>query len=60
MAELLSEQSPAPLYRIGIRDRFGESGSPAELLDYFGLSAPTMLEGALEFIQRVPQYKPGY
>lgn len=60
IAELLSEKSPAPLYRIGMRDRFGESGSPAELLDYFGLSASTMLEGALEFIRRVPQYKPGY
>lgn len=60
IAELLSEKSPAPLYRIGIRDRFGESGTPAELLEYFNLTGETMLPGVLKFIETVPQYKPGY
>lgn len=60
VAELLSEKSPAPLYRIGIRDRFGESGAPGELLTHFGLTAETMLPGVLKFINHVPQYKPGY
>lgn len=60
VAELLSEKSPTPLYRIGIRDRFGESGSPQELMTHFGLTAETMLPGVLKFIDHVPQYKPGY
>ena len=60
IAELLSEKNPAPLYRIGMRDRFGESGTPAELLDHFGLSSSTMLDGVMQFIEKVPQYKPGY
>lgn len=60
IAELLSEKSPAPLYRIGIHDRFGESGTPDELLEHFGLTGETMLPGVLKFIDRVPQYKPGY
>lgn len=39
IAELLAEECPAPLQRIGMRDRFGESGAPNELLEHFGLTA---------------------
>ncbi len=39
VAELLSEQYPVPIKRIGMQDRFGESGEPDELLHYFGLDA---------------------
>lgn len=39
IAELLAENQPAPMKRIGMRDHFGESGSPAELLEHFGLDA---------------------
>jgi transketolase len=37
IAELLSENLPTPLKRIGMEDRFGESGSPDELIAHFGL-----------------------
>lgn len=39
IAELLGEEHPVPLKRIGMRDRFGESGAPEELLEHFGLDA---------------------
>lgn len=39
VAELLSEYLPTRLFRIGMRDRFGESGTQEELLDYFELSS---------------------
>jgi transketolase len=39
IAELLAEEYPAPLRRIGMKDRFGESGEPGELMQYFGLDA---------------------
>lgn len=39
IAELLAEEAPVPIKRIGMRDRFGESGSPDELLAHFGLDA---------------------
>jgi transketolase len=39
IAELLGEECPAPLRRVGMRDRFGESGAPEELLTHFGLDA---------------------
>jgi transketolase len=39
IAELLAENHPAPMRRVGMEDRFGESGSPSELLEHFGLDA---------------------
>ncbi|MBR2811819.1 MAG: transketolase family protein [Solobacterium sp.] len=34
------ESCPVPVTRIGIQDRFGHSGSAAELLEEYGLTAP--------------------
>ncbi len=39
VAELLSEHYPVPVKRMGMKDRFGESGAPSELLEKFGLTA---------------------
>ncbi len=39
IAELLAENHPVPMQRIGMKDRFGESGEPGELFTYFGLDA---------------------
>lgn len=39
VAELLAEELPTPTLRIGVKDRFGESGEPQELLKHFGLTA---------------------
>ena len=39
IAELLAEECPAPMKRIGMRDRFGESGEPDQLIEHFGLDA---------------------
>ncbi|MBI4033587.1 transketolase family protein [Candidatus Saccharibacteria bacterium] len=39
IAELLGEKLPTPMLRVGMKDRFGESGKPEELLRHFGLDA---------------------
>ncbi len=39
VAEYLSENYPVPLQRVGVRDHFGESGSPEELMKAFHLTA---------------------
>src|SRR4051812_28357328 len=39
IAELLAENHPVPMKRIGMKDRFGESGGPKELIEHFGLTA---------------------
>lgn len=39
IAELLADNYPVPMARIGMRDHFGESGTPEELLTHYGLDA---------------------
>lgn len=39
VSELLGEHLPTKIKRMGIQDRFGESGKPDELLEHFGLTA---------------------
>lgn len=60
VAELLSEKKPTPLKRIGLYDRFGESGAPDELLDYFGLTGEKIAPVVQEFINTTPQYHRDY
>lgn len=60
IAELLSEKLPVPVKRLGMLDRFGESGEPNELLEHFNLTAGTMLPGVAAWVRTVPQYRAGY
>jgi transketolase len=50
VAEVLAEERPTPMTRVGIEDRFGISGGGLELYDYFGLTGPDIAEEALELI----------
>jgi transketolase len=52
VAEALADYHPAPLRRVGMLDRFGESGEPNQLLEHFGLTAPHIAEAAREVIKR--------
>lgn len=60
IAELLSEQLPTPLKRIGMADRFGESGTPAELIEYFGFTGPKIAEEAAVWLEKTPKYHQGF
>jgi transketolase len=48
IAEVLGEEHPTPLVRIGVRDTFGESGKPGELLQKYGLTAKEIIEAGLK------------
>jgi transketolase len=39
VAEFLSQKYPVPVTRLGTQDVFGQSGTPEELLEHYGLSA---------------------
>lgn len=39
IAEMLAEECPTPMKRIGMQDHFGESGAPDQLIEHFGLDA---------------------
>ncbi len=60
IAELLSEKLPTPLKRIGIYDRFGESGSPSELLEHFGLTGKTLAPTIKSFFDATDKYHQGF
>lgn len=45
VAEVLaSETNRCPQYMLGVQDTFGQSGTPAELLDHYGLNAKHIKE----------------
>lgn len=60
ITELATEQLPVPIKRFGMKDRFGESGVPAELLKHFGLTGESMAKEIKKFAAKVPQYKSGF
>lgn len=43
ISEVLTEEYPAKLIRMGMKDRFGESGPAKELLRYFGLTSEDII-----------------
>jgi len=52
VAEVLGEQRPTPMLRIGVRDTFAESGPYLPLLEKYGLSANHVAEAVLRVVAR--------
>ena len=50
VSELLSEECPTPIKKVGVEDVFGMSGPATELLDIFGLNAENICKKAKEAI----------
>lgn len=52
VAEVLSEECPVPLVRVGVNDVFGESGPAWELLTKYGLSAENIAKNAVSAVAK--------
>jgi len=52
IAECLSRNYPVPQEYIGVQNRFGESGDPAELIEKFGMGTETIKEAVKKVIER--------
>jgi transketolase len=52
IAQVSASAFPVPIEYIGTRDTFGESGTPNQLLEKYGLAAPNIVEAALKVIGR--------
>jgi transketolase len=52
VAEVLAENCPVPLERVGVQDTFGESGKPQELLEKYGLTAANIREAVRKVLKR--------
>jgi len=44
VAEIVTEEYPVPVLKVGIKDTFGESGKPDELLKAYGLTVESIVE----------------
>ena len=55
IAEVIAEHAPATLARLGLQDRYGESGHPDELLDAYGMSTANIAETAKALVARKKQ-----
>ena len=51
VAEVLAENAPVPMRRVGTQDVFGRSGTPAALLELYGLDTKTIVAKAEEVIK---------
>ena len=52
IAELLSAKAPMPLERVGLRDTYGESGPPHELLEKYGMDVKDIKEAVRRALGR--------
>ena len=52
VAEVLGLHYPCPLEIVGVKDSFGESGSPAQLMAHFGLKDTNIIDAVKKVIRR--------
>jgi transketolase len=52
VAEILAQRHPVPIEFIGVDDRFGQSGDPMELIEYYGMGADAIVEAARRAYER--------
>jgi transketolase len=52
VCEVLAQHSPVPVEIVGVKDSFGESGSPAQLLAHYGLKDVNIMDAIKKVIAR--------
>jgi transketolase len=52
VGEVLLRRHPVPMERVGVRDAFGRSGNPADLLEYFDLTPRAIVAAARRALAR--------
>ena len=50
VAELLAREHPTKMTFIGVNDQFGQSGTPEELIEHYGMDVETIKEAARKFL----------
>ncbi len=52
VAEILAQRRPAPIEFIGVHDRFGQSGDPAELIEHYGMGTDAIEAAVRRVLKR--------
>ena len=58
VSEVLGEEYPVPLKRVGVKDVFGTSGKPKDLIVHYGLTAQDIVRAVEDAIQLKPTERP--
>jgi transketolase len=52
IAEFLSGVYPVPIERLGVHDKFGQSGTPTELIEHYGMGVSHIKDAVRKVIKR--------
>ena len=52
ICQLLAINKPTPIEMVAVNDSFGESGTPDQLMEKYGLTANAIVEKAMKVIAR--------
>ena len=52
IAQVISRNNPMPIEYVGVNDTFGESGTPDQLMEKYGLNAEAIVKAAEKVINR--------
>lgn len=52
VAECLAQNYPVPQEFIGVRDQFGQSGTPTELIEHYGMGIGAIKEAVKKVLAR--------
>ncbi|MNI22860.1 1-deoxy-D-xylulose-5-phosphate synthase [compost metagenome] len=52
VAQVLTRELPTPQEYVAVNDSFGESGTPAQLMEKYGLNAAAIVAAAQKVIKR--------
>ena len=52
VAEVLAQNFPVPVEFIGVQDKFGQSGTPVELIEHYGMDKNSIKEAVKNVLKR--------
>lgn len=52
VAEFLSSKFPTPIEFVGVKDEFGQSGTPLQLIEHYGMGRDSISSAVLRVIER--------
>jgi len=52
VAEVLAQNYPVPIEFVGVRDLFGQSGTPDELIEHYGMGKNSIKEAVKKVLKR--------
>ena len=52
VAECLAKNFPVPMEFIGVNDQFGQSGTPEELIEHYGMGTKSIIQAVTKILKR--------